>query len=301
MTTTSEASQTLLNLRINYHALRPSEKRIADYILGNPNHAMMMDISSLAKACDTSEASVTRMCKAVGYNGYQCMKKSFVADKVESDTHKYAHIHEDVTMEDSTAAVIKKVMATNIKAIEDTIRVLNPSAVSAAVSAISKASRLEFYGFGGSGCVAMDAHHKFFKYGLHCAYYVDSHMQAMSAATMQPGDVVVAISNSGLTAELLHSVEVASEAGATTICITGSLQSELAKTCDIALIATADERKYKPEPMSARIAQLSVIDVLSVAVAMTRQESIFETLQKTRKVVQKDNYYALNEEEPKEP
>jgi len=288
MPNSNETSQTLLNLRINYNALRPSEKRIADYILANPTHAMMMDISTLAKACGTSDASVTRMCKAIGYNGYQCMKKSFVADKVESDTHKLSHIHEDVSLDDSTAELIKKVMTTNVKAIGDTMEVLDSGAVSAAVRAISAASRLEFYGLGGSGCVAMDAHHKFFKYGLHCAYYVDSHMQAMSAATMQPGDVAVAISNSGLTEELIHSMQVASEAGATTICITGSLQSELARICDIALIATADERKYKPEPMSARIAQLSVIDVLSVAVAMTREETILHTLQKTRKVVQKE-------------
>lgn len=294
MPNVSGTSQTLLNLRINYNALRPSEKRIADYILSNPNHAMMMDISSLAKACSTSDASVTRMCKAIGYNGYQCMKKSFVADKVEGSTHKYSYIHEDVNKGDSTAEIIKKVMTTNVKAIEDTIEMLEPASVSAAVEAIAGASRLEFYGLGGSGCVAMDAHHKFFKYGLHCAYYVDSHMQAMSAATMQPGDVAIAISNSGMTEELIHSVKVASEAGATTICITGSIQSELAKICDIALVATADERKYKPEPMSTRIAQLSVIDVLSVAVAMTRQESVFQTLQKTRKVVQKDIYYSAD-------
>lgn len=290
----SEASQTLLNLRINYNALRPSEKRIADYILSNPHHAMMMDISTLARTCGTSDASVTRMCKAVGYKGYQCMKKSFVTDSAELDSHKYAHIHEDVTQDDSASELIKKVMTTNVKAIEDTIQMLNPAAVAAASEAISKASRLEFYGLGGSGCVAMDAHHKFFRLGLHCAYYVDSHMQAMSAATMQPGDVAVAISNSGLTEELIHAMQAASEAGATTICITGSIQSALARNCDIALIATADERKYKPEPMSARIAQLSVIDVLSVSVAMTRQESLFQTLQKTRKVVQKDKKYTLD-------
>ena len=96
------------------------------------------------------------------------------------------------------------------------------------------------------------------------------------------------------TEELIRSMQVASDAGATTICITGSVQSELARICDIALVATADERKYKPEPMSARIAQLSVIDVLSVAVAMTRQESLFQTLQKTRKAAQKDKQYNLD-------
>ena len=133
-----------------------------------------------------------------------------------------------------------------------------------------------------------------------CADIVDTSSWDISREALRPheyarkGDVAIAISNSGMTEELIRSMQVASDAGATTICITGSVQSELARICDIALVATADERKYKPEPMSARIAQLSVIDVLSVAVAMTRQESLFQTLQKTRKAAQKDKQYNLD-------
>ncbi len=286
--TTEQTAAPLLRLRIHYKGLRASEQRVADYILSHQEEIVFLSISALANLCDTSETSVIRLCKALGYNGYQHFKMDLArSNRPDSpDTH-YNHIHEDVSDRDDIAAIIQKVMNTNIQAIEETKFTLDPGQTQAAVAAISNTHRLEFYGMGGSGCVAIDAHHKFFKFGFSCNAYVDPHMQAMSAATMKPGDVVVGISNSGNTKELINSLNIAKEAGATTICITGNADSNIAKICDIVLIATANERRYKPEPMSIRIAQLSIIDILAVAVTIPRQEDVLHILQKTRRAVGK--------------
>ena len=42
---------------------------------------------------------------------------------------------------------------------------------------------------------------------------------------------------------------------------------------------------FKPEPMSSRIAHLSVIDVLAVGVALKRSRDFVASVQKTRKAL----------------
>ncbi|MGI5966920.1 MULTISPECIES: MurR/RpiR family transcriptional regulator [Anaerotruncus] len=268
----------LLHLQTHYSTLRASEKRIADYILSRPDEIIYLSITSLANECHTSETSVIRLCKAMGYKGYQDFKINIAKSIIEPSKQ----IHEAVTNQDSTADIIKKVMSSNIKAIEDTMQVLSSQQVQLAIDAISKTRRLEFYGMGGSGSVALDAQHKFFKYGFSCIAYTDPHMQAMSAATMGPDDVAFGISHTGSSKDIVENLEIASKAGATTICITGGLKSPITKVSDIVLMVVSKEQSYKPEPMSSRIAQLAIIDVLSVGVALTRPDAVLNNLQKTR-------------------
>ena len=161
-------------------------------------------------------------------------------------------------------------MNTNVIAINTTLDILDPGMVARAIQALARAKRIDFFGLGGSGAVAMDAHHKFFRLGISCGWQSDSHMQAMSAALMTSRNVVVAISHSGSTKDIVESLEIAKANGATTIAIVSHRKSPVASLADIALFVHAKETGYKPEPMSSRIAHLSVIDVLAVGVALKR-------------------------------
>jgi len=268
----------LVQIRTKYDTFRTSEKKVADYILSDPESIIYLTITNIANKCDVSETSVIRLCKGIGYNGFQDLKINLA----KSAQTLAKQIHEEIDFNDTTSEMISKVMHSNILAIQDTQEALNTADVERAIQAISRTTRLEFYGLGGSGAVAIDAHHKFFKYGFACNAYIDSHMQAMSAATMKKGDVIVAISNSGRPLDLIENLQIARDAGATTICITGGYNSPITKVCDIVLMAVSKEQTYKPEPMSSRIAQLSIIDILSIGLAMSHKNQLLDNLQKTR-------------------
>lgn len=274
-------SNALLRLRAYYSSLRSSEKRIADYILSNPDEIIYLSITMLAKKVRVSETSVIRLCKAIGYHGFQDFKINIAKCSIQPNQQ----IYENITEGDQTSDILRKVMNSNAQAILDTMELLNIDQVEAAVKAISITNRLEFYGLGGSGAVAADAHHKFFKLCPFSAYYIDPHMQAMSASTLKKGDVVIAISHTGYTKDLVESMKIASEAGATTICITGGIQSPITEVCDIVLSNVSKEQSYRPEPMSSRIAQLSIIDVLATSVAFTRPSDVLKNLEKTRDAI----------------
>ena len=286
MSNTDSGSNALLRLRAHYNSLRSSEKRIADYILANPEKTIYQSITMLAEIVKVSETSVIRLCKAIGYSGFQDFKINIAKCTIEPRQQ----IHEEVLESDSISVITKKVMTANIKAINDTMEFIDPKQMQLAVDAISKAHRLEFYGVGGSGAVAVDAQHKFFKYCNSCIAYSDPHMQAMSAATMKPGDIAFGISHTGNTKDTVENLTIASKVGATTICITGGMKSPITKVCDIVLLIVSKEQAYKPEPMSSRIAALSIIDVLATAVAFTRPDDVLQNLQKTRKSISTKRY-----------
>jgi len=273
-------------IRLRIDELRAAERRVADCVLASPQKVIYQSISELAENAGTSEPTVIRFCRALGFQGYHDLKIRLAQDLVP----EVQNIHEDVTPSDDPATLIRKVLNTNALAISNTLDTLDPAATEKAIHALARADRIEFIGFGGSAAVAMDAQHKFFRVGIPCTWQDDPHMQVMSAALMGPRSVVVAISHSGSTKDVVETLEIAKRAGATTIAIVSHRKAPVATTADIALCAHARETGFKPEPMSSRIAYLSVIDVLSVGVALRKSRTFVASVQKTRKALVNKRY-----------
>jgi DNA-binding MurR/RpiR family transcriptional regulator len=268
-------------IRLRLDDLRNSEKKVALAVLDSPNTVIYQSISELAENAGVSEPTVLRFCRALGFRGYHDLKIQLAQDLVP----EVKNIHEDVASGDDAATLIRKVLNANVIAINATLDTLDPTMVERAIQALARAKHIHFFGLGGSGAVAMDAHHKFFRLGVPCGWQSDSHMQAMCAALMTPRHVVVAISHSGSTKDIVESLEFAKASGATTIAIVSHRKSPVASLADIALCVQTKETGFKPEPMSSRIAHLCVIDVLAVGVALKRSRDFMASVQKTRKAL----------------
>ena len=273
-------------VRLHLDDLRDSEKKVARVVLETPGQVIYRSISELAEEAGTSEPTVLRFCRALGFRGYHDLKIQLAQDLVP----EVKNIHEDVTARDDAATLVRKVLNANAIAIADTLETLDPAQVDKAVRILASAERIEFIGFGGSAAVAMDAYHKFFRIGIPCGWQDDPHMQAMSAALMTRRCVVVAISHSGSSKDIMETLEIAKEAGAATIAIVSHRKSPVASLADIALCVHSRETGYKPEPMSSRIAHLCVIDVLAVGVALKRSRDFMAGVQKTRKALVNKRY-----------
>ncbi|MEI8191610.1 MAG: MurR/RpiR family transcriptional regulator, partial [candidate division NC10 bacterium] len=126
--------------------------------------------------------------------------------------------------------------------------------------------------------------------GIPCGWQDDPHMQAMSAALMTPRCVVVAISHSGSTKDVVETLEIAKGTGAATIAIVSHRKSPVAAIANVALCVHTRETGFKPEPMSSRIAHLCVIDVLAVGVALKKRQSFVASVQKTREALVNKRY-----------
>lgn len=286
MVQTSEPQGCLSRLRSMLPSLRDAERRAAEFILQQPQEIIHLPISELAERCGASEATIFRLCRRLGYSGYQAMKISLARDLVEP----LALIHEEVTESDSPWSVAQKVFQSTMRSLVDTLKVLSPEALERAAAALARARKVEFYGSGGSGIVALDAMHKFMRTGIQCAAYLDSHMQVMGAALLGPEDVAVGISHSGSSKDVVEALTLARKAGATTVAITHKARSPIVKVADIVLCTASGETGFRTEAMASRLCQLAIIDSLFVAVSLARKEITLAAVQRVREAIALKRY-----------
>ncbi|MGO4887470.1 MurR/RpiR family transcriptional regulator [Anaerobacillus sp. MEB173] len=271
----------LPRIRSSYPQFSDKEKIIADYILNNPDKIIHLTINQIAEDLNVAEATVFRFCKRIGFKGFQAMKIALASES----TAPIKEIHEEFNIDDDEKTVAEKVFKSNIRTLEETLQVIDGASFKKAVQAILHANRVEFYGSGGSGTVAEDAHHKFLRTGIQTIAYIDSHLQLMSASQLTENDVIVLISHSGSNKDLLQALELAKEIGVTTIGITALGKSPLSQGVDIPLYTVSEETELRFEALASRLAQLSIIDALYVNVAMGRKELMASSLQKIRNAI----------------
>lgn len=276
----------LIRIKSAMEMFKPAEKTVAEFVLQNPEQVMQMSISEAARDTGVGESTVIRFCRALGYKGYQEFKLRLAQDLVEP----VEYIHENISFADSTSDLAKKVFQTNIKAVEDTKKALDPEMVEVAAQKLSAARKIDIYGVGYSSFTALDAKSKFTRLGLVSDAFGDAHLQVMAAAALSANDVAIGISHSGSTRDVVDALTVARRSGATTISITNFSPSPITRVSDIVLLTASPESPMGGEVLTSRIAQLCVIDVLSVALAITLGESCLELIKKTADAVKKKRY-----------
>lgn len=256
-------------------SLREAERRVAEYVLSNTGEVMYLSITELAEKSGTSEATVSRLCRRLGYKGYQELKISAAM----SSMPEKRQLNEEACEADDVRTICSKVFGASIRGIDETLSMLDPEALERAAEELAKAGRIEFFGNGGSAAVAKDAQHKFLETGIQTACYEDAHMQLMSASLMKKGDVLVAISYSGSNGDMLGAMKAAKASGAFVLLVTGFARCPLAKSADVTLRVSAGEA-FKNEPSRSRIAQLCLLDSLCAAVMLKLGARGMESLRK---------------------
>ncbi len=267
----------LVRLAALRESLSPVSKRVIDFILAHQDQIVHMSVSEVAAAVGVSIGSVVRVCQQIGMKGFQDLKIALARELVEP----MKFIHEDVARTDDTATIIDKVLASDMRALVDTMKVLDPQAMQRAVDYILQAERVEFYGIGSAAPIAVDIYYRMLRIGINCVVSIDSHMQAVSASLTHEKVVVLTISHSGSTRETVDAMRLAKQAGAKTICITNYGKSPIQDYADVVLYTAATETLFRTEAMTSRIAQLSVADALYICVAMARFEESLENINRT--------------------
>ncbi|WP_077622706.1 MurR/RpiR family transcriptional regulator [Sediminibacillus massiliensis] len=278
---TMEKQTCIMRIRSDYPTFSGKEKKIADYILENPQKIVHGTINQVADEIGIADSTVFRFCKRIGFKGYQAMKIVLAAEIVEP----MQDIHERIMENDNEITVTEKVFHSNMKTLEDTLKVVNETSIRPAVQAILQARKIEFFGIGGSNIIALDAYHKLIRTGLPVFAQTDSHMQLMSASQMTEQDVAVLISHTGATKDILKILDVAKESGVKTIAITNYAKSRLSENVDIPLFTFSEETDFRSEALASRIAQLTVIDAIYVNVLLARKEEGKDSLTRIRKAI----------------
>jgi RpiR family carbohydrate utilization transcriptional regulator len=272
------AAGCLVRIQGLFSTLRNSEKKVAQYIQRNHEKVIHSSITEVAEEINTSESTVVRFCKALGYQGFYDFKIHLATEVRDPSTQ----IHESIRKGDDPTIIKKKIFGSSILAIQETLKVLHDLSFLKAVEILSYAKTIEFYGTGASGSVVLDAQHKFLKIGKKCFAYNDVDLQAMSATLLSEGDAVVAVSHSGQNKEVLEAIKLAKMGGASIISITNYGRSPITKVSDVVLFTSSPETAFKSDAISSRIAELVILDSLWAAIAFNDYDRAYKNIMKTR-------------------
>lgn len=274
----------LIKIRDRKGSLTPVERLVAEYILANKEEIPHLSIKNLAQASKTSDASVLRFCKTMGYNGYRSFIVSISASLGSMDEES-GDQYTDIQPGDELTTIISNISRNNMRSIEDTLSVLDRSAVERAVQALRTSNRIMFFGIGASGLVAQDAEQKFTRINKICHAFIDGHSQLTAATLLNKGDVAIFISNSGDTIEILDSLDMAKKSGAHIVAITKYSKSELSERADTLLCISTPEISIRSGAMGSRIAMLTIIDMLFAGVASADYQSVKKYLSKSHNII----------------
>lgn len=243
--------------------LRKSDRKVADALLENPHAILNSTVSDTAEIAGVSQPTVIRFCTAIGCDGFQDFKIRLAQSLALGTPATQSAISE----EDTPTEVAAKIFDYTMTSLDWARHKLDIEQVNAAVDLILKARSLEIFGFGASAIVAQDLQQKFPLLGLPCHATMDSHQQLMAASMMRPGDVAVAISNTGATLSIIELARLAREQGAQVITITGAQQTSLIDYSDILINVETLDNTDLFTPTTSRIAALVVVDIISTLVA----------------------------------
>jgi len=268
-------------IRMMMPHLTPLEAQVVETVFARRDFDETTALKQIAEEAGVSEAMVVKIAKKLGFSGY----RDFRTAVSEYGRLPTAEMHEELSVDDSSAEIVKKVFRTSIQALEETLAILDMAAFDRAADLIHEARQRDFYGVGGSAQIARDVSHKFLRIGIRASVYDDVHMMLMSAALLGKDDVAIGFSHSGNSTAVIDAIQLARQSGARTIAITNYNASPLAQLADVVLCSTAQGSPLMGENAAARIAQLNILDAIFMAVAQRDYQGAESNLERTMTAV----------------
>ena len=283
----------LERIQERYGTLRKSERIVADYLRANAGKRLDASITELGRTLGVSEATISRVSRALGYEGYPDLKLSVA----EGTRHQSAYVNLPVEIDanDSLIRTSGKLVSLLISGLEGTQRMLDAQRLEQAVEALHRARKIVFVGVGGGAAICDEAAHLFIKAGFDAASYNDGYTQTIIAAKLEPEDVMVGISHTGTTETVSDAMLLAQENGATTIAITSNAQSDVAQAGTVCLTTWGATEKVVPlhgDFLEGRLSQLFLVDLLYVGVLFRAGEKTAKDLQLTGLALEKHYRHA---------
>ena len=237
-----------------------SDKTLIKYIETNLESVIYKSISEIARESNIGEATITRFTKKAGFSGFQDFKVTLAKDlSIQNKTSVISsHVHKD----EGVMETANKLLQATINVLDGTVCKIDKNIINQCRELILTAKKIYFIGIGYSGVAAIDSNYKFMRIGLNTVPITDSHTMVIMSAIMNRGDVIVAISHSGTTKEILKTVELAKENKVKIISLTEDTDNPLRNLADAELTYVSSETILETGSFSSKIQQIFLMDLV---------------------------------------
>ncbi len=244
--------------------LNPTERRIAEWLIIKGNIRQETSLREVASTLQVSEPLLVKVAKKIGFSGFRELRSALISYFESLPYEK----EEEVTEHDSLDTVLDKVFSSSIQALKEARSVADSATIGKAAQLIFNARRVIIFGVGGSASVGLDFEHKLLRLGIISHAYSDFHLMLMAASQLEEKDVVIAISQTGATREMLNAVNTARAKKTKVICITNNDGSPLSQSSDLSIFSPAMSGPLLGQNAVARIVQLNLLDSLFIAILL---------------------------------
>lgn len=245
-----------------------SDTIIANYIAEHVKKVLQMTISDLSLNTGISEITISRFCKKLDLSGFQDLKVNLASITVQTVDEV------ELDMGDDTPTLASKIFHNIQTGLNMTDKVLDYQAVDRAANLIANCNRLISFGYGTSGTICRDIGIRFVRFGICTEVVHDPHQQATIADMCELyNTVIVVVSLSGSSVNLIEPVKSAKQNGAKIILITSHKRSPLASLADEVLVGIGPEIRLLAESTVTRFVYLAIVDLLFSKVAIIKNES----------------------------
>lgn len=267
----------LIRLREMHDFVGNAERIVAEYLMNNPNSVLEYNIRDLAEKIYVSPATIVRLCKHLGFDGYREFRQAVVYDLALYQNNERIDKN-DIGKEDNIESIVEKITYKNIMSLEETLNLVDIEKVQNCVELLCSCNNIFIFGMGASLCVAKDAYLKFLRVNKPCFVAEDWHSQYVMSQNTAPGDVGIFISYSGETKEMVRCLERVAANNTPSILITRFAPSTMSNMATNVLFTSANESLFRSSATSSRIAQLNIIDILYTAYATANYEKCISRL-----------------------
>lgn len=254
-----EQRNLISELMVNRDYMSTVERKLADVILKDPKKFITYSISELAEVAGVSQGSINNFSQKLIGAGFAALKLQ-LAGQLPNYLEKQFNLAE---AGDGVRDILKKNQREMASAFQNTINLNDEETLKRVVDLILRAKRIEIYGIYRSSIVAMDLYYQLLQLGLSASFVSDVLMCQVSAARLEAEDLVIAISSSGRTKDILDTVKVAKSNHVPVICITSDRDAPLVKLSDEALFCVPGGNSISNRMDEIRLAQMFMTDSLS--------------------------------------
>ncbi|GKS81566.1 transcriptional regulator [Ligilactobacillus pabuli] len=262
------------------------ERVLCDYILDHPTEVMQLSVQSLAERCQISAATVVRFCRRLELNGYSDLKLHLSAAVQETKGQEYT----EIAPGESAAQISAKLQLHFENALKVTANHLDNQVIEKIVTAIHSASQVQLFGLVSSSLVVQDIYQKFSRLGILATVNNDIHLAATSLATASSKDVLLVVSTSGTTAEVVQLLQFAQEKGLVTVLMTADVSSRGAQLADYVLASqNLGESTIRPGASTSLVTEFFVADVLLFRYVAKYYQEVQPQLRGSRQLIERIN------------
>ena len=243
-------------------SLTPSARRIADYVLAQPQRVTELSIAELSQQAKVGEASIIRFCRVLNFKGFQDLKMKLAIEVATPNDVEKHMLDTELTADDNAEHIGRKLQQTINNVLGETLNLLDFSELEAVARAFQQQKRIYFFGVGSSGITAEDAKNKLMRIGFDVDALTNNHFMYMKASLLSGEDIAIGISHSGTSKETIKALALAKACGAITVALTHNPLSPLAELSDHVLINGNRQGQLQGDSIGTKITQLFVLDML---------------------------------------